>query len=66
MPKRSSPNKTRTPVVNRFAKSIAGLVIGNPIVEDPLPVKNPSPDVLSRFGGLKGKARGKKRSPKRR
>jgi len=63
MPDRSSTNKRRTRDVNKLAKSIVDLATGNPISEEPQPVKEKDPLAveLGRRGGLKG---GKARSEK--
>jgi len=59
-------------VVNRKAKSIINLAVGNRIHEDPFPIqeggeKNPAAVALGRLGGLKGgKARAIKLSAKKR
>lgn len=69
MPKRSSTNKGRTRDVNQLAKSIVDLATGNPISEEPQPVKEKDPLAveLGRRGGLKGgKARAEKLSEERR
>jgi hypothetical protein len=62
-------NKGRTQDVNRLAKRVAELATGEPIVQDPLPVKEKDPLAveLGRRGGLKGgKARAEKLSDERR
>ncbi len=61
MPKRSSMNEKRTDV-NQMAKSIVDMVTGNPIAEEPTPIKKKDPLAveLGRRGGLKGG----KRAPK--
>lgn len=52
---------------NRIAKSVADLAVGNPVIKDRLPEKNPAAVALGRLGGLKGgKARAEKLSPRRR
>jgi hypothetical protein len=69
MPKRSSTNKGRTRDGGQLAKSIVDLATGNPIVEEPQPVKDKDPLAveLGRRGGLKGgKARAEKLSDERR
>lgn len=67
MQKRSSINKRRTLDINKVAKSVVDLATGNPIIEDPLPEKNPAAVALGRLGGLKGgKARAEKLSDERR
>lgn len=69
MPKRSSTNKGRTRDVNQLAKSIVDLATGNPISEEPQPIKEKDPLAveLGRRGGLKGgKARAEKLSVERR
>jgi hypothetical protein len=69
MPKRSSINKGRTRDVNRLAKSVVDLATGNPISEEPQPIKQKDPLAveLGRRGGLKGgKARAEKLSVERR
>jgi hypothetical protein len=69
MQKRSSTNKGRTRDVNQLAKSIVDLATGNPISEEPQPVKEKDPLAveLGRRGGLKGgKARAEKLSVERR
>jgi hypothetical protein len=58
--------------MNRKAKSIINLAVGNPIHEDVFPIqegreKNPAAVALGRLGGLKGgKARAIKLSAKKR
>lgn len=67
MQDRSSNNKGRTPDVNKLAKSIVDLATGNPIAEEPQPIKNQAAVELGRLGGLKGgKARAEKLSAKKR
>lgn len=63
MQKRSSMNKD----LNALAKSIVDLATGNPIAEEPPPIKNQAAVELGRLGGLKGgKARAEKLSAKKR
>ncbi len=53
--------------VNRIAKSVADLAVGNPIIEGQVREKNSAAVALGRLGGLKGgKARAEKLSPRRR
>jgi hypothetical protein len=69
MQKRSSINKRRTRDVNQTAKRIVDLVTGNPVTEEPQPIKEKDPLAveLGRRGGLKGgKARAESLSPKKR
>jgi hypothetical protein len=69
MPKRSSTNKRRTRDVNQLAKSVVDLATGNPISEEPQPIKEKDPLAveLGRRGGLKGgKARAEKLSAEER
>jgi hypothetical protein len=69
MQKRSSMNKRRTRDVNQLAKSVVDLATGNPISEEPQPIKEKDPLAveLGRRGGLKGgKARAEKLSAKKR
>jgi hypothetical protein len=69
MQKRSSISKRRTRDVNQLAKSIVDLATGNPILEEPQPVKEKDPFAveLGRRGGLKGgKARALKLSAQKR
>ena len=71
MPKRSSTNKRRTRArdVNQLAKSVVDLATGNPISEEPQPVKEKDPLAveLGRRGGLiGGKARAEKLSARKR
>lgn len=56
MQKRSSTNKRRTRDVNQLAKSVVDLATGNPVSEEPQPVKEKDPLAveLGRRGGLKG------------
>jgi hypothetical protein len=66
MHKRSSINERRTDV-NQLAKSIVDLATGNPIAEEPHPIKNQAAVELGRLGGLKGgKARAEKLSASQR
>lgn len=44
-----------------IVRFVAGLAVGNPLVEDPLPLKNRAVVPLGRMGGLKGDKAGKKR-----
>jgi len=60
-------NKRRTSDVNQLAKSIVDLATGNPLTEEPHPIKNQAAVELGRLGGLKGgKARAEKLSAKKR
>lgn len=52
---------------NQLAKSIVDLATGNPITEEPHPIKNQAAVELGRLGGLKGgRARAEKLSAKKR
>jgi hypothetical protein len=69
MPKRSSIEGSGD--INKLAKTLVGLVTGNPIVEDVSPIaekqKNPAAVELGRLGGKKGgKARAAALTPERR
>jgi hypothetical protein len=67
MQKRSSTNKGQKHDVNRLVRSVVDLAVGNPIIEDPLPIKNPGAIAPGRLRSLKrGKARAEKVSPKKR
>ena len=66
MQKRSSMNERQSDA-NKLAKAIVDLATGNPIAEEPHPIKNQAAVELGRLGGLKGgKARAEKLSPKKR
>ncbi len=62
MQKRSSNND-----LNQVAKSIVDAATGNPISQEPQPIKNQAAVELGRLGGLKGgRARADKLSAKKR
>lgn len=66
MPTRASK---RPRDVNQLAKMIVDMSVGNPIVEDPSPIreKNPAAVALGKLGASKGgQARAAKLSPKKR
>jgi hypothetical protein len=67
MPTRSSTKRPRD--INQLAKLIVDLSTGNPIAEEPQPIKekNPAAVELGKLGGKKGgKARAAKLTPERR